>query len=120
MFGIGDMIGAVVQGQVVDRLGSRIGCVVNVLTIIIASGASFVQIHDNHYNCSEATNDSSRGGKATTYDEYHCSDDDEACTSDHPRQLCGRPDQRSSQNGHAGVRADAPAGASQRRADTAV
>ena len=50
MFGIGDMIGAVVQGQVVDRLGSRIGCVVNVLTIIIASGVSFFQIHDNHYN----------------------------------------------------------------------
>ena len=50
MFGIGDMIGAVAQGQVVDRLGSRIGCVVNVLTIIIASGVSFIQIHDDNYN----------------------------------------------------------------------
>ena len=49
MFGIGDMIGALFQGQIIDKISSRAGCVVNVATIVIACGVSYVQIHLNHY-----------------------------------------------------------------------
>ena len=43
--------------------------------------------HDNCSNRGEATNDGSRRGETTTDDDYHCSNDSEADSNNHPRRI---------------------------------
>ena len=50
MLGIGEMVGGVAMGQVVDNFGSRVGTILNVLTIVFACGISFWQIESNQYD----------------------------------------------------------------------
>ena len=50
MLGVGEMVGGLLMGQVVDKLGSRIGVIINVLTIIFACSVTFWEIASNKYS----------------------------------------------------------------------
>lgn len=50
MLGIGEMIGGIFMGKVVDKLNSRIGVLCNIASIILACSLSLVQIYQNKYN----------------------------------------------------------------------
>ena len=50
MLGIGEMIGGILMGQIVDKLSSRIGVIFNVLSIVLACGVTFWQVEQNKYS----------------------------------------------------------------------
>lgn len=50
VLGIGEITGGYFMGLIVDKTSSRIGCVFNILSIIIACGLTYLQLRRNSYD----------------------------------------------------------------------
>ena len=50
MLGVGEMIGSIFMGLVVDKLSSKVGCVVNMINVVLVWAISFMQIQANKDN----------------------------------------------------------------------
>ena len=50
VLGIGEMIGSIFMGLVVDKIGSKVGCIVNMICVVIVWAVSFMQIQANEDN----------------------------------------------------------------------
>ena len=50
VLGVGEMIGSIFMGLVVDKLSSKVGCVVNMINVVLVWAISFMQIQANKDN----------------------------------------------------------------------
>ena len=50
VFGIGEMAGSIFMGLVVDKISSKVGCIVNMICVVIVWAVSFMQIQANKDN----------------------------------------------------------------------
>jgi predicted MFS family arabinose efflux permease len=48
--GVGEMLGAVLMGRIVDKIGSKAGVITNLICILIALGFAWLTIIQDTYN----------------------------------------------------------------------
>ena len=50
VLGIGEMVASLIMGQIVDKLSNKMGCVMNIISIVLVWAASITMIHTETHN----------------------------------------------------------------------